>query len=57
MELSTMVEPKCPECEGTELNVKLLVNKLPTNTVDWHITSVYYCLKCGKIISVHAIVS
>ena len=46
-----MVEPKCPDCEGTELDVKIIEKKLPP-TGFTHITSIFYCLKCGKIIQV-----
>ena len=50
-----MVEPKCPECEGTELDVKIYFDKAKMIAGYSHVTSVFYCLKCGKIIAVNTI--
>ena len=49
-----MAEPKCPECEGTELDVKVFSNK-HKSAYYAHVTSVFYCLKGGKIISVNTV--
>ena len=51
-----MAEPKCPECGGVELEVKLITEKMPDSSA-LHITSLFYCLKCGKIISVNTMKS
>jgi len=46
-----MTEPKCPDCEGTELDIKTFSKKIDK----YYIIQIHalYCLKCGKIISTH----
>lgn len=44
-----MADPKCPKCEGTELDIKSFTKEI--NKQYTHQVFVFYCLKCGFIIS------